>query len=106
MFGDMNLLGVYASQENLYITRLTSILFTKDELKRGLIKDNNSNLTREDFDKDKVELIKQAYFAKYRLTDAEEKENAWQKIKSIVNRKCYVAKKQKTNGRGPKNQLD
>ncbi len=101
----MNLLGVYATQDNLYITKLTNILFTKDELKRGLIKDSqNSTSTREELNREKVELIKQAYNAKYKLTDDEAKRNAWEKIKRIVNRKCYDAKKRNQNERDQENQ--
>jgi hypothetical protein len=79
MYGDRNLLAVAATQDNIYITRLTDILFTKDVLARSLIKDDDSTSAREELDKEKVQLLKQAYMIKYKVKE-DQKEEKWKII--------------------------
>jgi hypothetical protein len=108
-----NLIELYASQQNKFVTACMEALFTLDELGAGIIKEPNSTSKRLELDPERVSLLKgiyypnphlqrdfnkvsffyfktAAYINKYQV--ASEKK-AWKFIKKIGNKKCYDTSK-------------
>ena len=62
MFGEKNLLDVVASSQSKYVTALMEILFTGEEMKRGLIFEGKSISKRSKLDATRVNLLKGALY--------------------------------------------
>ena len=58
MFNGRDLLNVENPYDVKYVTNILSILFTKEELKSGIIKTNLSRTTKSELDPIRVKLLK------------------------------------------------
>ena len=90
MHKDTNLIGIHANQKNQYINKIMHILFTEDELAKGIVVDDpgTSRSEREPLDINKIDLLKKAAFAKYKVKSNQQGEE-WARYKKTANSLCY-----------------
>jgi hypothetical protein len=90
MHNGKNLLEIEAMSVHEYIIALMEELFSNSELSKGLIIEDPSlvnHSSRKPLDHDKIKMLKEAVFLRYEIP-AEKKEEVWDRIKEIGNRKC------------------
>lgn len=71
-------------------------LFTLSELSHGLIIDHPTSSSRKPLDLEKIKILKDAVFTKYDIP-GEKKEEIWNRIKEIGNRKCRECRDSKNH---------
>jgi hypothetical protein len=61
MYNGLNLLDIWASQQNKYVTALMEALFTPEEMDKAYIKEGEHQSTRTNLDPERIKLLKRAY---------------------------------------------
>ena len=88
MYGDVDLVATTETKSNLFVTAVLRKLFTKTELADSIVITEKSTSTRRALDNERINLLKEAYYARYNVSE-NQKETVFLKIKAIINRKCY-----------------
>ncbi|CAF1125879.1 unnamed protein product [Brachionus calyciflorus] len=94
MWNGKNLLDIPASSWNKYLTALMDVLFTKDEMKTGVVilPGEITKSTRPRLSEEKCELLKKCAIAKARPSN-DKIEETWKNAKLIANHKCIDSNK-------------
>jgi hypothetical protein len=61
MSTSLNLLEIFASQQNKYVTALMEALFTAEEMNQGYIKEGEHLSTRANLDPERINLLKRMF---------------------------------------------
>jgi len=88
MYKGKNLLSIHATAPNKWVNSVMRHLFTKDELGDGLIiNDLKSKSKRTPLNLEKVDLLKEALFFKYNVSEIKQ-EAFWLQYKRVANTFC------------------
>jgi hypothetical protein len=111
MYNGLNLLDIWASQQNKYVTALMEALFTPEEMDKAYIKEGEHQSTRTNLDPERIKLLKRAFYLslffslnlpmpydfsfqfevafvnKYQLKN---EKKAWRFIKKVANKNVMI----------------
>jgi len=89
MFEGKNLLSMHASKPNKMVNALMSVLFTEEELAKGLIIEDikNTRSQRIPLDLTKIKLLKNTLFIKYRTPESKQGK-LWSEYINTANSFC------------------